>query len=216
MRTLLITISLLASLAIAPAQAADVEDPNECKEISRKVIQGVIVYVESDCSTQVDVDIQDCLWGGYWDTTSAGPLTVRVWKCSPPTETEATAATELAGPCPSEKNLGVGTLALDPSCNAQLDIKFYECIWGGHWRSVGGGPATIRVYQCDARPPTHAASPCSDLDGSTWAVSFEGESDCSFRIHAIDGHRVCPDRSHQRVGAGAGPVRASADTCTLS
>lgn len=211
MRTLLLTVSLLvASLAIAPASAEDVD----CKEVQRKVVQGVVLYVESDCSAQVDVDVQDCVWGGYWDTTTAGPLTVRVYKCSPPTPMTNSAA--IAGPCPSEKQLGVGTLYLEPDCSARLDIKFYECIWGGHWRSYGVEQATVRVYTCDATPPNQrAASPCTNLDGSSWLISFEGEADCSFAVHAIDGQRVCSD-DHRRVGAGAGPLTLSADLCTLS
>ena len=210
MRSLIIASLLLLAFAM-PAEAAQTEASTEvCKDTQRKLVQGVIVSTSSDCTAQVDVDIQDCVWGGYWDTTQAGPLTVRVYKCGPPT------AAATLGPCPTEQQLGIGTLSLDGDCSAQLDIKFYECIWGGHWDSYGAGPAMVRVYSCDATPPTAMATefqaadrPCPSYSGSSWAVSFETRADCTAWAHVGDGYRLCPALGMRPAGStvqSVGPV----------
>lgn len=37
-----------------------------------------------DCSERISIDFIDCLWGEYWVTHQAGPLTVRYSACSDP------------------------------------------------------------------------------------------------------------------------------------
>lgn len=150
MRTLFVTALLVAAFVAMPTATAESET---CKPIDRKVVNGVILTVEENCDTQADIKFQECVWGGYWDTTQAGPVTVRVYKCSPPHGVAAEPSVEVMGPCPSEKHLGVGTLYLSNNCYAQLDVKFYDCIWGGHWDEYGNKIAKVRVYSCDPYPP---------------------------------------------------------------
>ena len=215
MRSLIIATCLLLSFAM-PADAATTESDVEatCKETQRKVVQGVVVSTHDDCTAQADIRIQECVWGGYWDTTQAGPLTVRVYKCSPPH-----AQADVLGPCPSEKALGIGTLYLNNNCYAQLDVKFYECIWGGHWDEYGNKLAKVRVYSCDPYPPTAAAErPCPAESGSSWAVSFETRSDCTGWVFVGDSYRLCMALGMRPAGStvqSVGPLTVGAMNCAL-
>ncbi|MGB1586367.1 MAG: hypothetical protein ACPHID_04915 [Thermoplasmatota archaeon] len=215
MRFLALATVLLLAFAI-PTDAASTEsaDAEICKDTQRKVVQGVIVSTDRDCDVQADVRIQECVWGGYWDTTQAGPLTLRVYKCSPP---HAAAATQ--GPCGSQKDVGIGTLYLSDNCYVQLDIKFYDCIWGGHWDEYGNKFAKVRVYSCDPYPPTATsmdARPCPAYSGSSWAVSFETRSDCTGWVFVGDSSRLCPALGMRPAGStvqSVGPVTVGAMNC---
>lgn len=218
MRFLIIATCLMLALSVPTSATALETEPQAqaCKETQRQVASGIVVSTETDCSAQADIKVQDCVWGGYWDTTEAGPLTVRVYKCSPPQATQAS-----LGPCPSEKQLGIGTLYLAEGCAAQLDIKFYDCIWGGHWDTYGAEPATIRLYSCDATPPTRTsldARPCPAYSGSSYAVSFETRADCTGWVYVGDGARLCPALGMRPAGStvqSVGPLTVGAMNCAL-
>jgi len=185
-----------------------------CGEGAKQVAGVAVLYRYDDCSARLDVKFQECIWGGYWDTTEVGPLTVRVYKCGPPTQA---AGASMAGPCGSEKQLGVGTLYLDQDCNARLDVKAYDCIWGGHWTTYGTGAAQVRVYSCEPATQT-AAQPCRDAHAELWAGGVALRSDCSARVTVLDAYRVCRNfgmPAGDSITTTVGPLEASVGTCEL-
>ena len=219
MRTLIVAASLLlTALAFAPEAAAETDD---CQR--KDVTDGQLrVTKREDCTYEV-VAFEDIIcvggWGGVVERDAVGH-TAKVYYCDGgiidrlPPITMASAA----GPCPHEASVGVGTFYVEPDCSVRLDVKFYDCIWGGHWDSHGAGPVTLRVYQCDPYPPASASAAqvgCENMDGSSYLVSFDGSADCQFRVHFVDGYRVCPERSYERLHAETVFGSLSVDVCTL-
>lgn len=117
----------------------------------------VSVALRSDCTVRVGVlDNAYCVggWGERVEKDVAGNE-VSVLVCDggltdrlPPITVASASAVR---PCP-EKNFGVGWTA-----DCDVYIKFYECIWGGHYDEVASaGPVTVYVYNCS--PPTQTMS----------------------------------------------------------
>lgn len=220
MRTLIVAASLLlTTLAFAPEAAAESDDCQR-KDFTDGQLR---VTKREDCTYEVAA-FEDIIcvggWGGVVQRDVAGH-TAKAYYCDGGLGDrvgDLFTMNTAAAACAYEKSVGIGTLYVEPDCSVRLDVKFYECIWGGHWDSYGAGPVTVRVYQCDPYPPTSASAAqvgCENMDGSSYLVSFDGSSDCHFRVHFVDGYRVCPDRSYERVHAETFFGSVSADVCTL-
>lgn len=195
------------------------------------------LQVRDDCTAEVGVlDGANCVggWGTRVDQDVAGN-TVRVLVCDGglgqrlgdlitveptttsiqdpfPTCVREPCGPELPGPrAPCSDLQGQGgfgvTYTLDAGCNLDVQVKLYECVWNGYWRTVGAGPVSVSVYQCSGPETTQTAAnpfptcvtepcgpsvpdPCTKLQAIGYndglnTLSFR--SDCTFELGVMDG-----------------------------
>lgn len=94
---------------MSASSAIDVPTPPwaPCTTLDQDIDKGAVrVEILRDCRVIVHVKLYECIWGGYWDEKTVGPVTVRDYKCGP--------ATSAAG---LQLLPGVAAAAAQPQCN---------------------------------------------------------------------------------------------------
>lgn len=122
---------------------------------------GITVYSHADCSQRVDIKFYDCVWNCGWATVvNTDLLTVRYYTQSTG-QTMATGVDIPPGPMApcwkleQQHSLGATNVRVTDGCQVIIEVRLYECIWGGYWDEKTYGPVTVRQYKCG--PPTQTS-----------------------------------------------------------
>lgn len=78
----LLTVLALVSLPFVPSATAAPEPPAPCDD-DPWVPGPVQVGLNRSCGLRVTVHLQECLWGGHYETYRVAHHEVRVYECDP-------------------------------------------------------------------------------------------------------------------------------------